>query len=80
MSSRKDAPTENPTHTIVVLAEHYDRYLWITLSFLSPFLTTMGVEDSNLKPKLSDKLARLNRSRFSHIHKRENCISISTFL
>ena len=76
MSSGKNAPTENSCHTIVRLAEHYNRYLWITLSFLSPFLTTMGVGDSDLKPKLFDKLARLNKSRLSHM----NVKIVSAFL
>ena len=65
-----DDPTEISGHAIVGVAEHYDHYLRITPSFLSPFLNTMAAEDSDLKLKLSDKLARPNRSRLSHINER----------
>lgn len=59
----------NPSYTIVVLAEHYKRSLWMTFSlYLSTFLTTIGVENSDLKPKFFGKLARLNRSRLSLIY------------
>ena len=55
-----------------MLAEHYGRSLWTTLSlFHSPCLITLSVENSNVKPGSFDKLTRLNRSRLSHTYTRE---------
>ena len=59
-------------HVIIVLAELYGRFLWITLSvFCSPFPITLSVENSDLESKSFDKLTCLNRSPLNHTYARE---------